>query len=197
MPTNKERMRILESLENGELSPQEAASLLEKGRALPPEKPLRILERLEQGEIGAEEAAKRLGAAEEPRAVPEVEVLDSESVVIEAAEDAGDAWKFLVGVGVVFVVLSSLWMAYTLDRTGMNFWFYCAWLPLALGVALTAFGWFTRNSTWLQVNVRARDEDRRIFFTLPLPVEAAVRWASRFGQKPKMTIDLTDTKDEE
>ena len=199
MPTSKERMRILESLEKGEISPEEAARLLAEGKELPPEKPLKILERLEQGEISADEAAQRLGAGKQERPIDTpVEVWDNESVVIEPAENAGDAWKFLLGLGVAVVILSGAWMAYLLSRSGMNFWFYCAWLPLALGVALTAFGWFTRNSTWMQLNVRAKkSDDRRIYFSLPLPVEAVVRWASRFGRNPKLTFDFTDSDDEE
>jgi hypothetical protein len=195
MPNHEERMRILEGLEKGEISSEEAVTLLKQGRALPPEKPLQILERLEKGEINTQEAAERLSANHEtspPPEIPTFEHMDSESVTIEPSIDAQDAWRFLVGIGVVVVVLSSLLMATILKRSGMDFWFYCAWLPLALGVALTAFGWFTRNSTWMQLSVRSKDEGHRIFFTLPLPVEAAVRWASQFGRNPKLTLDFTD-----
>ena len=63
MPSPAERMQILERLEKGEISPDEAARLLSQEEDPAPQKaaelenPMGVLDQLERGEIDTDEAA--------------------------------------------------------------------------------------------------------------------------------------------
>jgi hypothetical protein len=182
MPDAGERMAILAQLERGEITPAEAERLLSGQAAAPPKPPapltrMGILEQVERGELSADEAAERLGASRRQQAAREPA---EEDVTFEPIQDLG-AWRYFLGGGLALTIASATGMAYILQRAGMNFWFYCTWLPLAAGIALTAAAWLVRNATWLQMQVRSRKDGRKVFFTLPLPLSVIQRFLDRRG----------------
>jgi hypothetical protein len=186
-------MAILEKLERGEIDPQEAERLLTQAPtpAKPAEAPTRmgILEKVERGELSADQAAGMIvmdAVVEKTKFVHHGKHRLSddaeEDVTFTPASDTAGIWKGFLGAGLVITIATAALMAFIQQRSGMNFWFYCAWLPLAAGIALTALAWSARNSTWLQMQVRSRkDNGHKVFFTLPLPVSMIQNFLARRG----------------
>jgi hypothetical protein len=190
-------MSILEKLERGEITPQDAERLLTQAPAAPSSDAGRmsILEQVERGELTADEAAGKLvmdAVVEKTRHVHHgkrhAEPAE-EDVTFTPVTDAARIWKWFIGAGLIVTVATAAFMGFVQQRSGMNFWFYCAWLPLAVGIALTALAWSARNSTWLQMQVRSRDKGRRIFFTLPLPVTLIQNFLARRGGHIRFRIE--------
>jgi TRAP-type C4-dicarboxylate transport system permease small subunit len=87
-------------------------------------------------------------------------------------------------VGIILIVLSASGMYAVMQSAGYNFWFYCLMLPLFLGVAVTAFGGWSRTARWLFVSVdRSQQDDwpKRIFLGFPLPLGLAGWFLRTFG----------------
>ncbi len=88
--------------------------------------------------------------------------------------------SFLFIAGLSVTLLAALWMGMILQRSGLTFGFFCLWLPFAVGLAALALGWAARNGEWMQLNVRSRKEgNRNVFISLPLPVRIIERFAKR------------------
>lgn len=196
MPSPSERMTILERLERGEITPQEAERLLATASSAPAQ-PTRmgILEQVERGELNADQAAGMFvmdAVVEKTKFVHHGEPLydeEAEEDVTFTPAESSDIWKYFLGGGLFVLLVSAALMAFIMQRSGMNFWFYCTWLPLALGIAVTALAYATRNSTWLQMQVRSRKSDgHKVFFTLPLPVSMIQNFLARKSNRGQVVI---------
>jgi hypothetical protein len=128
MPSRSERLEILSRVENGELSPVDAARLLsvsDTSSPTPPQTPMGVLEQLEGGEITPEEAARRLAAPPEPTEkqttnAQKVEVIQGKPA---AEKRASSWWLILIGLGALFAVFAAWWMSVDL-RDGLGIGFY-------------------------------------------------------------------------
>ncbi|MCW5873472.1 MAG: hypothetical protein KIS88_02375 [Anaerolineales bacterium] len=192
MPNAKQRMEILLRLERGEITPAEAEQLLSGMVDLPPAPKTRmgILEQVERGQLNADEAARLLL---QQRAMAGTGAAQAEHAEEEISFDEVPpkrAWKVFLGIGVVFTILSALWMNSILQRSGMNFWFYCTWLPFALGVLITALAWMARSSTWVQMHVHSnKGHGGNLYLTLPLPVATIQRFVQRWAKSGRIVVN--------
>jgi hypothetical protein len=88
-------------------------------------------------------------------------------------------------IGVLIAVLSS-WGIYSIQQNaGMNFWFFCLLFPLFLGVVLIVIGAGGPHSRWLYVNVDRRyahDGPKNITLGFPLPLGLTSWFLRTFGQ---------------
>ena len=165
--SSEERKKILQMVEEGKISAEEAATLM---RAL------------EEDDADGEAA--------------EVEVLETESGsgyeradVPEFEDIKARARRFSMiplWIG-VFVTVFSAWIIYSIQQNaGTNFWFYCMILPLMLGVLLIALGAGGRSSRWIYVDVDRRDAKpgdgpRRITLGFPIPFGLVTWFFDNFG----------------
>ena len=158
MPSPAERMQILERLEKGEISPDEAARLLSQEEdaapqnAAEPESSLGVLDQLERGEIDTDEAARRLqqthGDQEEHEQVYKADMFDHKRFTPNRTLSW---WLVPIVAGALITALSGLWMSNSLASGQVGLAFFCAWVPLALGVLLIVIGWALRNGSRLLV----------------------------------------------
>jgi hypothetical protein len=85
----------------------------------------------------------------------------------------------------VFVAVLSAWGIYTVQQnSGLNFWFFCLLFPLFLGVFLIALGAGGQGSKWLYVNVdrrEAHDWPQNITLGFPLPLGLTAWFLRNFG----------------
>ena len=75
-----------------------------------------------------------------------------------------------------------LYLAY--QNAGYSFWFFCTWVPLALGLILMALAWYSRTARWLHLRIYqgAGEWPQRIALSFPLPIRTSA-WALRkFGR---------------
>ena len=152
-----------------------------------------ILKMVEDGKISAEEAMTLIKAIDETPVEDVVEVFEAEagpgqerSESLDFEEVKARAKKFAMiplWIGVGFTVLGAYWMYVLVQNANYGFWFFCAWLPLLLGLLVVALSAGGMNSRWLYVNVDQRKGEWPQHFTMgfPLPL-GVINWILRnFG----------------
>lgn len=157
--SSEERRKILQMVEQGKISAEQAASLM---RAL------------------AEDPDPSEIEAVEPESVPGEERTETSAPEFEEVKQRARRFAMIpLWVG-VFVAVLSAWGIYSIQQNaGMNFWLYCLLIPLLLGVLLIVLGAGGQSSRWLYVNVDRRyaaDGPRNITLGFPLPLG----WTSWF-----------------
>jgi len=162
--SSEERRKILQMVEEGKISAEEAADLM---RALDQD------------------------STEEQRNVFEAEtgasVGGSEASALEFEEVKARALRFAtipLWVG-VFIAVVSAWGIFSIQQNvGVNFWFFCLMFPLMLGVLLIAIGSAGPGSKWLYINVDRRyanDWPKNITFGFPIPLGLTAWFMRTFG----------------
>jgi len=160
--SSEERKKILQMVEEGRISAQEAASLM---RALD----------ADTDPVQAEMDVFQTESGFEGSNAPEFE---------EVKSRARRFAMIPLWIG-VFVAVLSAWGIYSVQQSaGVNFWFFCLMVPLLLGVLLIALGAGGQGSKWLYVNVdrrEAHDWPQNITLGFPLPLGLTAWFLRNFG----------------
>jgi hypothetical protein len=162
--SSEERKKILQMVEEGKISADEAAKLM---RTLDDDSA--------EAEMEVFEAEAGSGFEGSEASAPEFE-----SVKARARQFA----MIPLWVGVFIAVLSAWGIFAIQQNAGVNFWFFCLMFPLMLGVLLIALGAGGQGSKWLYVNVdrrQAHDGPRNITFGFPLPLGLTAWVLRNFG----------------
>src|SRR5689334_3541741 len=163
--SSEERRKILQMVQDGKISVEQAASLM---RALDADADPAAAE-VEVLETGA-------GSGFEGNDAPEFE---------EVKSRAGRFAMIPLWIGVFIAVLSAWGIFATQQSVGVNFWFFCLLIPLLFGVLLIALGAGGESSKWLYLNVdrrNAQDWPRNITLGFPLPLGLTAWFLRNFGQ---------------
>lgn len=163
--SSEERRKILQMVQDGRISAEQAASLMRALDADPDPA---------EAEVEAGEAGTGFGYGRND--APEFEAVKSR------------ARRFAMiplWIGVFLAVLSA-WGIYSVQQSaGINVWFFCLMVPLLLGVLLIALGAGGEGSKWLYVNVdrrNAQEWPRNITLGFPLPLGLTAWFLRNFGQ---------------
>lgn len=170
MTLDESKLDILRRVEEGKLTIEEGAHLLE------------ILERGAEARqasavIAAPEAYVPAGAVNAvftPRK-------STEKLEVPAGWRA--LWGIVLWLGVAFLSLSGYWLYSSYARSGMGVGFWFALFFLLLSMAIIFLGWQITASRWALIRLRGHDEEKEKEFDLwaPLPFNIA-RWFFRtFG----------------
>lgn len=191
MPSQSERLSILDRLEKGEITPEEAARLLSTeetsaGKASDSsETAMEVLGKLERGEINAEEAAQRLQGSQQKQNTNgqrnETAAERKRYERVQVGEDRFDpartwGWWFApIAFGALLTLLAGLWMSADVRDGGFGLGFFCAWFPLAFGVFFIFFGVAARRGPWanLWINKRRRGGNTDVILNVPVPIGMA------------------------
>jgi len=162
--SSEERKKILQMVEIGKISAQEAASLM---RAL-------------DADADSAQAEMEVFQMEAPSGSEGSDAPEFEEVKSRARRFA----MIPLWIG-VFLAVMSAWGIYSIqENTGVNFWFFCLMVPLLLGVLLIALGAGGQGSKWLYVNVdrrEAHDWPQNITLGFPLPLGLTAWFLRNFG----------------
>jgi hypothetical protein len=162
--SSEERRKILQMVEEGKISAEEAAHLM---HALDADADS-VEAEIEVIETGAGSGFER----SDPSEFEEVKARARHFAMVPL-------W-----IGIVIAVLSA-WGIYSIQQSaGMNFWFFCLMFPLLLGVLLITLGAGGQSSRWLYVNVdrsHARDWPKNITLGFPLPLGLTSWFLRNFG----------------
>lgn len=198
MPSPSERLEILNRLERGELSIEQAAELLTGAQTSrkAAASPMDVLEQLERGEINPEEAAQQLGAAGASQDAKE-ESHTSRVEVIDPKVRRSRWWAVAIAAGSLLAVLAATWMRSDLQDGSLGLAFICAWAPLLMGILLIVLGWASRQSPWASVRIRSRravgHAEGNFNLDLPLPVKLTSQVLRFFGGRMNISgVDLED-----
>jgi len=162
--SSEERKKILQMVEEGKISADEAANLM------------RTLE-ADDAEVEVEifDAESGSGFEGSGASAPEFEEVRARALRFAMIP----LWAG------VFIAVLSAWGIYAIQQSvGVNFWFFCLLFPLMLGVLLIALGTSGPNSKWLYVNVDRRyahDGPRNITLGFPLPLGLTTWFLRTFG----------------
>ena len=166
--SSEERKKILQMVEEGRISAEEAAKLMNALEADAKEAEAEI-------EVFQSEPSSSFEGGAPHMSAPEFE-----AVKARARQFA----MIPLWIGVAIAVLSS-WGIYSVQQSsGVNFWFFCLMVPLLIGVLLIALGAGGQSSKWLYVNVdrrRAHDGPRNITLGFPLPLGLTSWFLRNFG----------------
>lgn len=157
MTSDKERMQILQMIEDGKISAEEGLRLL---NALSP-KP-------EADSGGGAASASPASDAVPPPPQPEL-------------GGYRDWWIKPMWLGVAITILGSLFLYWVLKVAGVSFWLVLASPPFVLGIVTMALAWASRTAKWLHIRIKTgekSDGPRRILISLPLPIGPAA-WLLR------------------
>lgn len=173
--SSEERKKILQMVEEGKISAEDAASLM---RALDEDTPDAEAE-IEVIETGTSHSYERDASSGSRR---------TESPEFDQIKSRARRFALIpLWVGILFTVLSA-WIIYAIEQNaGANFWFYCMILPLMLDVLLIALGSGGRSARWIYINVDRRDVKpgdgpKHITLGFPLPLGLVGWFLSTFGQ---------------
>jgi hypothetical protein len=162
--SSEERKKILEMVEEGKISAEEAASLMRALEADSPEPEMEVLE-----------AAAGSGAEGSAASAPEFE---------EVKARARRFALIPLWIGIFVTVLAAWGIFAVQQNAGINFWFFCLLFPFMLGVLLIALGAGGQSSKWLYVNVDRRHSDdwpRKITLGFPIPLDFTAWVLRNFG----------------
>ena len=168
--SGEERRKILQMVQDGKISAEQAASLM---RALD-EDPNPLDTDVEVIETGAP-YGDDTGTSGEGFEDPE----------FEAVKRRARRFAMIpLWIGVAITVLSA-WGIYSVQQSsGVNFWFFFLLIPLFVGVLLIALGASGQTSKWLYINVdrrNAHDGPRNITLGFPLPLGLTAWFLRTFG----------------
>jgi len=162
--SSEEKKKILQMVENGKITVEEAVTLLK----VMEENPI-------EDEVKFDNTEAKTGSTYEAKEFDEVKARVRKYISIP------------LGIGVVMTVLAAYWMFTLTQNKNYGFWFFCAWFPLLFGillVALTAGGF---NSRWLYVDIQQGlgEWPERITFGFPVPFGLASWGIRNFGHYAK------------
>lgn len=164
--SSEERRKILQMVEEGKISADEAAKLM---RALDDDDdPVEAEVELPETESSSGFEGGGTSAAE------------FESVKARARRFA----TIPLWTGIIIVVLSAWGIFAVQQNAGVNFWFFCLMFPLMLGILLVAIGATGQGTKWIYVNVdrsQADDWPRNITLGFPLPLGLTAWFLRNFG----------------
>ena len=160
--SSEERKKILQMLEEGKISANQAASLMQA---------------LDADSVPAE--MKVIQTESDPG------FEGSDAPEFEEVKSRARRFAMIpLWIG-VFVAVLSAWGIFTVQQnSGLNFWFFCLLFPLFLGVFLIALGAGGQGSKWLYVNVdrrEAHDWPQNITLGFPLPLGLTAWFLRNFG----------------
>lgn len=173
-------IELLQKVERGEISAEEASRLLEQMQDYQVFEP-------------EQEGSKSYHAAGE----------DQDSETLTATGDLRKFGRFTrwwiipYTFGVLITALGAFWIYLGWNGGEITFGFWIAWLPFISGVAFMALSWRARASHWIHLRVQQQQGRRPERFTISMPLPLGIiKWANRtFGHhfpQEVRGIDLDD-----
>jgi hypothetical protein len=177
MSTETERRMILDMIENGKITADEGLSLLKALTDSESQFPEEESVLLTGGEVDEATTVPGTNNPADSSAAPDFVVGQPGASPPVAAGWRG-WWQYPLWAGVIITVIAALLMYWAQQAYGIGFLFFCAWLPLLMGIFLMAIAWQTRSERWLHLRVEQPPGDWPRRFAISLPV-APVAWFVR------------------
>jgi len=148
---------------------------------------LSILKKVESGEINLETASRLLSEIEKldegtnpNKPIDEGDILTSSQILTKEIPGR-PAWGNLFWIvplifGMLITSFSAYWLYQSYQNSGLGFWFWFSFLPLAFGIFLIYFAWILDQARWLHILIRQPkgEKPERIILGFPLPINFAL-----------------------
>jgi hypothetical protein len=164
MMSSEEKKKILQMVEDGKITAEEAVALIKALEKAAAEEEVQVF-----NPEGGDESA------------------DTSSEFEEVKARARRFVSIPLGIGIVLTVLAGYWMFALTQSSNYGFWFFCAWFPMLLGILLIALSAGGINSRWLYVDVQQEPGEwpHRITLGFPIPFGLASWGVRNFGHYAK------------
>lgn len=168
--TDSERQQILKMIEEGKITPDEGLKLMQALDEVPLDEEPAALPPAPDSPMGEADADAEPSFITDPIGEADEERARRESFFAGKVNRFRRLWMIPMTLGVLVTVGAAYWMYSALQNAGMGFWFFCSWLPFALGVLVIALAFSSRDSRWLYVNVKQKPGERpgRIVVSFPM-----------------------------
>jgi hypothetical protein len=205
MEEPSERMRILDMIENGQISAEEGLRLLaelpeppEPGELSQSASSVVALPLEDPGQPPAFEAKAAPGAGQEVHSEPVFHQANSGAtgeqplrpeVVAESYREDFDRWRSFwmvpLWIGVGLTIFSGVLMYWAIESAGIGFWFLCATIPFILGVLVMVIGAQSRTARWLHLRIKQAPGERpqRIAISFPIPIGLTIWFFHTFRHR--------------
>ncbi len=193
MSSTEERLHILEMLENGIISSEEAAHLLqavedaaeadaEDGDEFE-DAELEDDSAEDDGAYYADDAQNAWEEDEAPEAAPTAAPQPASFASSKPPPDLAkwrNFWFIPLIFGVGVTVISALLLYRGIQASWATFWMACIWMPLLLGIAVTTMAAMSKKARWLHVRVKQPDGEwpQNIAISFPIPLRTSA-WVLR------------------
>lgn len=193
MGTTEERMHILEMLDEGKITAEQASGLL---AALETEDDENELDEIVEYDFDDIEEDEWEDDVSTPNASePDPTEFSSQTAWAPPPEPAPQAdppdfdkwrryWLIPLSIGMLITIFSALLLMNGIRNDWNGFWvFLCSWVPLLIGTIVLIMGWASRTAKWLHVRVKLPQDEwpRKIAISFPLPIKLAAWGLRTFG----------------
>ncbi len=179
--TDSERQQILKMIDEGKISADEGLKLMQALDEVPLDEEPAALPPAPGFLADGDDADAEPVFVTEPGGEAEGEKARRESFFARKINRFRRLWVIPLTFGVLVTVGAAYWMYSALENAGMGFWFYCSWLPFALGVLVIALAFSSRNSRWLYVNVKQKPGEKPGRIVVSFPMSLVVGLFGIFG----------------
>jgi hypothetical protein len=174
--TDSERQQILKMIEEGKITAADGLKLMQTLEEVPVDDEPAALPDGDYADAGIATTAEPIGEADEEKA-------RRESFFAGKVNRFRRLWMIPLTFGILVTVGSAYWMYSALEKAGLGFWFFCASLPLALGVFVMALAFSSRDSRWLYVNVKQKPGERPSRIVVSFPMSLVTWLFNVFGKR--------------
>ena len=93
-------------------------------------------------------------------------------------------WIIPLAVGVFVTIISGWWMFSAWQNSDIGFWFFCSWIPFLLGLGVLILAWASRSAPWLHIRVKQKPgtKPRKISLSFPIPTGIGAWFIRTFGR---------------
>ena len=199
-----ERMRILEMLDNGQINAEQALTLIQAlEEAAEPAAAEPTVDEQAAPDEAVYAATLLAPPAQDEVAQPDAPTRQEETVGTSTANSQAESvqpevvpqaqppdftkwrrfWVVPFWVGAGLAVLGGLLMNWALATSGsIGFWFFCATIPMLLGVLVVVLAWQSRTAHWLHLRVHQKpgEKPQHIVISFPLPMRITLWFVRTF-----------------
>lgn len=181
--TDSERQQILKMIADGKISADEGLKLMQALDEIPLDEEPAALPPAPDFPTGKNASDAEPAFVTDPIGEADEEKARRESFFAGKVNRFRRLWMIPMTIGVLATVGAAYWMYAALENAGMGFWFYCSWLPFALGVLVIALAFSSRDSLWLYVNVKQKPGEKPSRIVVSFPMSLVTWLFGIFGNR--------------
>ncbi len=178
MTENLARNKLLQMIENGDISADEGLRLLNAIEAGETKEKYEeeFVESFDQNNVSHD-----LGSDTQP-ITPKISTSALEPKEIKKSHLW---WIIPFAIGLLLTIAGVVWMYQGYVNKGLGWGFWLSWIPFGIGILIMVISAATSKSKWIHIKVHEKHGEKPVHFTLafPLPIKLSKWFLKNFGNK--------------
>lgn len=177
--------QILDKIQTGEVSPEDAVELIENlkngnSETAKMKNTMDILKGIESGELSPSDGISKLGKASDDKTYQEATPEDLPTP--EELQNIEKWWRIPWYIGLSIFIGSGMGISSISQNYGFNFWVFLLLLPLLIGFFILVLTWPIESKPWVHVRVRDSKSNKiKVNISIPVPINFA-SWIFKFSR---------------